>query len=47
MRTTNERENNEGDLAEEFLQYELMSETRAYIERGQSTEGPIRCIPMY
>jgi hypothetical protein len=47
MRPTNERENNEGDLAEKFLQHELMNETRAYIERGQSTEGPIRCILMY
>jgi len=35
VRTANEREKNEGDLAEEFLQHELMNETRAYIECGR------------
>jgi hypothetical protein len=33
MPTDNEREENE--LAEEFLQHELMNETRTYIERGR------------
>jgi hypothetical protein len=35
MPTANEREKNEGGLAEEFLQHELMNETRAYIECGR------------
>jgi hypothetical protein len=35
MPTDNEREEIERDLAEEFLQHELMNETRAYIERGR------------
>jgi hypothetical protein len=35
MPTANERLKNEGDLAEEFLQHELMNETRTYIERGR------------
>jgi hypothetical protein len=35
MPTANEREKNEGDLVEEFLQHELMNETQAYIEHGR------------
>jgi hypothetical protein len=35
MPTANEYLKNEGDLAEEFLQHELMNETRTYIERGR------------
>jgi hypothetical protein len=31
-------ERDEGDLAEEFLQHELMNETRAYLERGRRLE---------
>jgi hypothetical protein len=45
MPTATERKKNEGDLAEEFLQHELMNETQAYVERGR--RGKAGVMPLF